>query len=62
MSVGTRTPYWGFPDANIDWCEQNYSTSPYFAEFWNSLSSIPISMFGILGYILAYRTAWREAR
>jgi hypothetical protein len=34
--------YWGSIDANIDWCEKNYTVTPYVAELWNALSSLPI--------------------
>jgi len=34
-------PYWGPIDAMHQFCEAKYATSPYFAEFWNSLSNIP---------------------
>jgi hypothetical protein len=54
--------YWGAVDANIDWCERNYDTSIYVAEFWNALSSIPITLFALAGYILGAKHARIETR
>ena len=28
--------------SEIDWCESNYAVSPHVAEFWNTLSSLPM--------------------
>jgi hypothetical protein len=33
----------------VDWCEPNYLHSPYVAEWWNTLSSVPIALIGLLG-------------
>jgi len=54
--------YWGAVDANIDWCERNYDTSTYIAEFWNALSSLPITLFALAGYILGAKHARIESR
>jgi hypothetical protein len=54
--------YHGPVDANIDWCERNYDTSPYIAEFWNALSSLPIFAFALAGYVLGAKHARIEAR
>lgn len=43
-------------------CERNYSTSPYLAEFWNALSSLPIFVFAVFGYMAGKRYAMAEAR
>ncbi|GMM32634.1 alkaline dihydroceramidase [Martiniozyma asiatica (nom. inval.)] len=32
-------PFWGFPTATIDWCEENYLFSPYIAELVNSTTN-----------------------
>jgi len=32
--------YWGHPTSTMDWCEENYISSYYLAEFWNSISNI----------------------
>nr|XP_032834447.1 alkaline ceramidase 3-like isoform X2 [Petromyzon marinus] len=34
--------YWGPPTATLDWCEDNYDYSPFVAEFWNTLSNLPM--------------------
>lgn len=46
----TQHYYWGDPDSNVDWCEPNYAVTTYVAEFWNTMSSVPLVMFGLLGY------------
>ena len=28
--------------SEIDWCETNYAVTPHVAEFWNTLSSLPM--------------------
>jgi hypothetical protein len=52
--------YWGEISANYDWCEQNYHWSNYIAEFFNTISSIPIILAGI--YFLRASTAERYGR
>jgi dihydroceramidase len=41
---------------------QDYHVSPYVAEFWNTLSSLPIALFGLLGWIAAKKHAQAEMR
>lgn len=38
---------WGAPTASVDWCEDNYTVSYYVAEFFNTLSSVPIALLGL---------------
>lgn len=46
--------YWGNVTASIDWCERNYVVSPWMAEYWNTISNLPILLVGIFGMILCY--------
>lgn len=46
---------WQGPPANVDWCEPNYVVTPYVAEWWNTLSSLPMVALGAFGL-------WRWSR
>ena len=35
--------------SSIDWCENNFVYSSYVAEFWNTLSSVILTLLGLLG-------------
>lgn len=54
--------WWGAPNSIIDFCEPNYAVSHYFAEFFNTLSSLPIIMWGILGLTLTHYYATKQFR
>ena len=47
--------FWGPPTSSIDWCETNYAVSHYVAEWFNTLSSVPLIVVGLLGV----RWHWR---
>ena len=40
---------WGPPTATIDWCEENYATTVYVAEWWNTISNLGIVFSGCWG-------------
>jgi len=47
--------FWGHVTANIDWCESNYSLTPYVAEFWNALSSFSFVLSSLVGVYLTLK-------
>lgn len=54
--------YWGDVDASVDWCEQNYRYTYFIAEFWNTLSSVPMVLYAIIGASLCYNAGVKEKR
>ncbi|OLY85213.1 Alkaline ceramidase 3 [Smittium mucronatum] len=47
-SRNNSTYFWGERTSTLDWCEENYLTSNYIAEFWNTLTSM---IFVVLAFI-----------
>ena len=48
----TQPGFWPHT-GNINFCEPDYEVSHYIAEFWNSVSSIPMILTGVFGMCLA---------
>jgi dihydroceramidase len=48
--------------STVDWCERNYQYSNLVAEFWNTLSSVPIAGMGLAGALLHRRRKPRDGR
>ena len=47
--------YWGKPTSTIDWCEKNYVTSYYLAEFWNTITNLGMIIPPVYGIIDSLR-------
>jgi dihydroceramidase len=44
--------FWGAVTSTVDWCEANYVHSPYVAEWFNTLTCIPMLFIGFAGWAL----------
>jgi dihydroceramidase len=51
--------FWGAVTSTVDWCEANYVHSPYVAEWFNTLSCIPMLFIGLAGWVLHARLELR---
>jgi Ceramidase len=51
--------FWGPVTSSVDWCEVNYSVTPYAAEFFNTASSLAMAIVGMMGICLH---PWAERR
>jgi dihydroceramidase len=54
-------PFWGASTSSVDWCEANYARSAYVAEFWNTLSSLPLVVVMVYGLVKCHQHGieWR---
>jgi len=62
MATPIKLGYWGPVDASMDWCEPNYAVTPFIAEFWNTISAIPMFTWSLVGWYLCYTAGVKEAR
>ena len=60
--VGDKEGYWTgkMPPHNVQppWCEADYAVTPYIAEFWNTLTSVPLVAIGFYGIWRHHRTVY----
>jgi dihydroceramidase len=54
-NISDTVPFWGTPPASVDWCEKNYQVCHFIAEFWNTVTSSFIAIFGFIGLYLTMR-------
>jgi len=47
-------PFWGPITSNVDWCEANYTHTRFVAEFWNTISNLPMIVLGLFGIYYTY--------
>ncbi|KAI9631910.1 ceramidase [Dioszegia hungarica] len=52
--------YYGNHTSTIDWCEQNYTHTPYIAEFYNALTNFPTIFMGLYGCYMSLRGGLRR--
>ncbi|CZT10101.1 related to YPC1-Alkaline Ceramidase [Rhynchosporium agropyri] len=45
----SHTPYWGAPNAQANFCEEDYIITPYIAEFVNTLTNITYLLYAFHG-------------
>lgn len=51
----SSSSFWGPITSSEDWCEPNHLHTPYIAEFWNTLSSVPIVVFSLAALVVGIR-------
>jgi len=47
--------FWGDRTSAVDWCETNYTTSYYIAEFFNTITSLPAALLALNTLYLTYK-------
>jgi hypothetical protein len=54
-TTGSRPGYWGPVTSSINWCEPDYASSAYIAEWWNTISNLCYIITGIFSIIMLRR-------
>ena len=58
--VADKEGYWGVKTMNVKppWCEADYHVTHYVAEFWNTMTSLSIIVWGFFGIWLHHRSSY----
>ena len=54
-----RPGYWGEVTSTVQWCESDYVHSFYIAEYFNTISSLPIALVAAWGLYSGWRAGWQ---
>ncbi|XP_072180405.1 alkaline ceramidase 3-like [Diadema setosum] len=54
--------FWGAPTSTLDWCEENYVSSYYVAEYWNTVTNVLMILLPVISTVIMWRDKVVESR